>query len=115
METKDALVTKLKEWMRIETEMKQLQAEIKTRRERKKRLTADLVDVMKDNEIDCFDVNDGKIMYTKNKVKQPLNKKTLMSALGLYFQNDDATAKELSEYILDSRDEIVKESIRLKK
>ena len=114
-DTKDVLIAKLKEWMKMESEMKQLQAELKTRRERKKQLTADLVDVMKENEIDCFDVNDGKIMYTKSKTKQALNKKTLMSALGIYFQNDEDKAKELSEYILDSRNEVIKESIRLKK
>ena len=114
-DTKDVLVSKLREWMKIENEMKQLQAEVKSRRERKKQLTADLVDVMKENEIDCFDVNDGKIMYTKNKVKQTLNKKVLMTALEQYFQNDDTKAKEVSEYILDSRNEVIKESIRLKK
>ena len=64
-DTKDVLIAKLKEWMKMESEMKQLQTELKTRRERKKQLTADLVDVMKENEIDCFDVNDGKIMIKK--------------------------------------------------
>ena len=114
-ETKDVLISKLKEWMKMETEMKQLQAELKSRRERKKQLTTDLVDVMKENEIDCFDVNDGKIMYTKSKTKQALNKKTLMSALEVYFQNDESKEKELSEYILESRNEVIKDSIRLKK
>ena len=49
-DTKDVLVSKLREWMKIENEMKQLQAEVKSRRERKKQLTADLVDVMKEND-----------------------------------------------------------------
>ena len=44
---------------------------------------------MKSNEIDCFDINDGKLVYTQNKVKTPLSKKHLMSALMNYYLSID--------------------------
>ena len=47
METKDQLVTHIKEWLSIDEEIKLLKKEIKTRQEKKKNLTSDLVDVMK--------------------------------------------------------------------
>ena len=73
------------------------------------------MDIMKTNEIDCFNVKDGKLMYTKSKIKKPINKKSLMTALNDFFKNDSDTAKELSDHILNSREETVKESIKRKK
>ena len=84
MATKEELVNNIKEWMQIEDEMKVLQKELKERRDKKKLLTATLVDIMKTNEIDCFDMTEGKISYTKSKVKQPLSKKYLMDCLGKF-------------------------------
>ena len=55
METKDQLVNHIKEWLSIDEEIKLLKKEIKSRQEKKKNLTSDLVEVMKSNEIDAFD------------------------------------------------------------
>ena len=84
MTTKEELVTNIKGWMQIDQEMKMLQRELKERRQRKKELTNALVEIMKTNEIDCFDMSDGKIIYTKNKVRAPLSKKHLIECLGKY-------------------------------
>ena len=64
--TKEELITYIKEWMQIEKDMKELQKQIKARRERKKILTENLVVIMKNNEIECFDINNGKLLYTKS-------------------------------------------------
>ena len=72
-----------------------------------------LVNFMKSNEIDVFDINDGKLVYAKTKVKAPINKTTLFAALMQHYKDEDA-AKKLSEFILDSRQEKIKESIRRK-
>lgn len=114
METKDELVRSIKEWVQIDSEIKALQKEIKDRREKKKELTENLVDVMKTNEIDCFNINDGKLIYSKNKVKSPVNKKHLLSCLVKYFDDDGQTAEEISKFIMDSRETKIKETIRRK-
>jgi len=114
MSTKDELVSNIREWMQIDGEIKQLQGEIKKRREAKKGLTTGLVEIMKEHDIDCFDVKNGKLIFTQNKVKAPLNKKTLLTALERYFPAEPQKAQDLSEYILQSRQENIKESIRLK-
>lgn len=111
---KEQLVNNIKEWMNIDNELKELQKASKERRERKKELTKNLVNIMRDNDIDCFDVNDGKIIYTKNKVKQTLSKKYLLSTLQNFYNNDPLQAKEITEFILNNREEIVKENIRRK-
>ena len=44
-----------------------------------------------------------------------INKKTLLNALEGFFKEDVKMATQLSEHILNSREETVKESIRRKK
>lgn len=110
----NTLKEKIKDWLKLDNEIKILQKEIKERREAKKNYTKDIVDVMKDNKIECFDVKDGKLMYTKSKIKAPLSKKHLLSSLMLYFKNDPNLVKEVGEFILNTREEKIKENIRKK-
>ena len=104
----------IKNWLKLDQEIKVLQKEIKNRREDKKNYTQDIVNVMKQNEIDCFDVKDGKLLYTKSKIKAPLSKKHLLASLMTYFKNDTETVKSVAEFVLNSRAEKIKENIRKK-
>lgn len=115
MDTKEELVKHIRGWIQIDNDISALQRQMKTLREDKKNLTASLVDVMKSNEIDCFDINDGKLIYAKSKYKKPINKKSLSDALQAYFKDDMETAQELSNHIMNSREETIKESIKRKK
>ena len=112
-ETKAQLVQHIKSWIEVDNDMRNLQKEMKTLRDNKKTLTDALVNVMKSNEIDVFDINDGKLVYAKTKVKVPITKTSLFTALMQHYKDEDA-AKKLSEFIMDSRQEKVKESIRRK-
>jgi hypothetical protein len=115
MATKEQLVTNIKDWMKVDHEMKALQKELKERRIRKKELTDSLVHIMKNNEIDCFDLSEGKIMYTKNNVKAPLSKKHLLTCLGQYFSEiPGIQSDEVANYILENREVKTKEGIRHK-
>ena len=51
----------------IDNEIKAGQKRLKELRQEKKQVTSVLVEVMKQNEIDCFDINDGKLVYKQNK------------------------------------------------
>jgi hypothetical protein len=114
METKEQLVGNIKEWIKIDNEINQLKNEIKERTNRKKKLTEGLVTVMKSNKIDCFDINGGALVYKQNKVKKSISAKTLLAALQDYYKDDVKTAEELTKYVLDNREEQVKETIRRK-
>jgi|TARA_B110000285_G_C15136659_1_gene627418 hypothetical protein len=115
MTTKDELVSSIKEWIRLEDEMKVLQSELKSRRVQKKMLSDNLVDVMKNNEIDCFDLAGGKLMYSSNKVKAPLSKKYLLDSLQSYFgENPHIDSNDVAEYVLENREVKIKECVRHK-
>ena len=114
METKEELVTNIKEWMKIDTEITKLQNEIKERKNKKKNLTDSLVSVMKKNQIDCFDINGGSLIYKTSKTKKPINSKTLLSTLQTYFSSDANKAQDLTKFIMENREEQIKETIKMK-
>jgi hypothetical protein len=114
METKEQLVNNIKDWLKMDNEIAELKAQIKDRNNKKKSLTENLVTVMKTNKIDCFDINGGALVYKTNKVKKPINGKTLLSALQNYYKADPKMAEELAKHVLDSREEQIKETIKRK-
>ena len=114
METKEQLVNNIKEWIKIDTEIAELKSQIKERNNKKKTLTENLVTVMKTNKIDCFDINGGALVYKTNKVKKPINGKSLLLALQNYYKSDPKVAEDLTKHIMDSREEQIKETIKRK-
>ena len=112
METKEQLVNNIKEWIKLDNEIIQLKNEIKERNNMKKTLTTNLVSVMKTNQIDCFDINGGALVYKTSKVKKPINGKTLLAALQNYYKTDTKMAEELAKHVMDSREEQIKEIIK---
>jgi len=114
METKDQLVNNIKEWIKMDTEITQLKTEIKERNNNKKKLTENLVTVMKSNQIDCFDINGGALVYKTSKIKKPINGKSLLNALQNYYKNDPTIAEDITKHVLNSREEQIKETIKRK-
>jgi len=114
METKEQLVNNIKEWIKMDTEITDLKAQIKDKTTKKKTLTENLVTVMKTNKIDCFDINGGALIYKTNKTKKPINAKTLLAALQNYYKTDTKVAEDLTKFVMDSREEQVKETIKRK-
>lgn len=112
--TKDEMIGHIKKWIQYDNDIKQLQVELKEKKENRKQHTERLVDIMKSNEIDCFDVNNGKLMYSKTKVKAPLNKSQMVQALMEYFNNDEPRVRELEDKLMSARKEKVTETIRRK-
>ena len=53
-------------------------------------------------------------IYTKQKIKKSLSKKYLMKCLTQYFKEDSQQAKQVSNFILNNREEKIKENIRRK-
>lgn len=113
-ETQQALLENVKSWLTIDNEIRALQKEIKERRKMKKQLSTDLMTTMKTNDIDALNVPDGELIYNKTKTRAPLSKKHLLSSLGQYFKGDQRMIDELSKFIMETRAEKEKESIRRK-
>ena len=115
MSNKEQLSLNIKSWLQLDKEMKMLQKELKERKQKKNEVTDTLVEIMKQNEIDCVDISDGKILYTQSNIKSPINKKHLLDSLDKYFaDNESVPTEEIVKFILENRTINLKESIRLK-
>jgi hypothetical protein len=115
MATKEKLSQNVKNWLQLDKEIQVLQKELKDRKKKKNDYTNALLTIMKTNEIECVDLNDGKIIYTQNNVKKPINKQHLLDSLTKYFEkNPNIPTDEIVQFILENRETSVKESIRHK-
>lgn len=113
METKEQLVENIKEWIKIEKEINDFKSKIKERNAMKKKLSENLIVTMKNNQIDCFDINGGAIVYKKSTVKKPISGKTLLLALQNYYKDSNNNmAEDITKFILDNREEKIKECIK---
>lgn len=111
METLDQLKQKVREWVRLDNEIRALNKEIASRRLEKKTISGELISVMRENKLDEFDLKDGQLMYVKKQVKKPITQKQLLSILSSYYKNEEK-AEEVNTYILENREEVVKETIK---
>jgi hypothetical protein len=114
METKEQLIQNIKEWIKLDNDVSQMKKEIKEKTQQKNLLTNNLVSVMKNNNIDTFNITGGALVYKKNKVKKPINAKTLLSSLQNYYKNDTNIAEEITKHIMACREEQIKETIKRK-
>jgi len=114
LETKNELIQNIKDWIKMDNEITLLKKDLKEKNTIKKKITLNLVENMRNNKIDCFNITGGSLIYKKNKVKKPINGKTLLKTLENYYKNDKTIASELTNYILDNRDTEIKETIKRK-
>lgn len=110
-DSKENLIKTIKEWVKIDNEIRELQKQQLLRKVEKKKISETLIEIMRNNEIDCFDINDGQIIYNKKSVKKPITKKILFDILSKYYKGDSNKAEDMQNYILENREEVIKESI----
>jgi len=113
METLEQLKQTVREWVKLDNEIRALNKEIATRRNDKKEISKTLVDVMRNNQLDVFDLKDGQLMYVKKNKKKPITQKQLLTLLSDYYK-DLEKAEEMHQYIMDNREEVTEEVIQRK-
>lgn len=112
--TKEELILNIKEWIKTDNEITKLKAEVKEKTNKKKELTELLVNVMKSNSIDCFDINGGALVYKQKKTRRTISGTFLLSQLEEYYKEQPELAKEITQKVLDNRAEVVKDEIKRK-
>jgi len=111
MEAKNKLIEIIRDWVKTDNEMRTLKSELSTRKKGKDALSAELMNIMKEEEIDSVDINDGRIEYASRKTKKPITKKLLLNILSTYYNGDTSMASEVNNFILSNREEVVKDVI----
>jgi hypothetical protein len=115
METKEHLINNIKEWIKMDNEIIQLKKSVKDKNNQKKMLTENLVNIMKSNQIDCFDINGGALVHKTKKTKKTISAKFLLSQLEEYYKEQPEIGKEIAKKVLDNRIIVVKDKIEIEK
>ena len=111
---KNDVINLIKQWMACDNKIKTMQSEMKLEKKSKKEFSEQLISVMKENEIECFDTKSGKLAYTTTKRRQCISKKYLRDILSKYCEGINE-ADEITNYILDNRKESMVELIKFHK
>ena len=105
------LVDVVKQWVQTDNKLIQLNKMVKELRQEKKQWNEAMIQTMKNNEIDIFDIKDGQIKYKMEKKKEPLTQKKLLTILGKHPQLAAEQVDALNTFVYENRVETMKESI----
>jgi hypothetical protein len=108
----DALKRQIREWIALDNDMRRIKKELRQRSQDKEKMTAGLIESMKRRNIDVVNLGiDGQLRYENKTVKKPVTQKMLLNLLATYFEGDQEEAKKVGTFILDNREEVVKETL----
>lgn len=110
---KQQILSMIKEWIAVDEKLNGLRQTMRAHALRKKELSAKLVMVMRDKNIDEIDMAEGKVIKQSKTVKSALSKKHLLACLEQYHKSPEV-AKEVAGIILGTRQQKVKEAILMK-
>lgn len=112
--TKEELITNIREWIKVDNEIIKLAAEVKEKKKKMKGLNDSLINIMKGNNIDCFDINGGALIYKQKKTVKPISRKFLLSELQKYYKEQPELATDIAKHLMDNREVSVKDEIKRK-
>jgi hypothetical protein len=107
----DALKRQIRDWIALDNDLRRMKKQIRQRTEDRDRITAGLMDSMKRRNIDMVNLADGHLRYESRKVKKPVTQKMLLNLLATYFGGDVDEANKVNTFILDHREETVRETL----
>jgi hypothetical protein len=118
--TKEQLVDSVKKWIEYDIEIGKLNKTIATikkqiqeKNKEKKKLTDELMIVIKKNNADIT-LGNHTLSHKVSKKTKPITKKYLLDQLNIYFKSQPEIANDVSTQLLNNREVVVKETIVLK-
>jgi hypothetical protein len=109
---REKLKKEVRHYIELDDKIKALNKAAKEYRKTKEELSESILETMKKFEINDMNIKSGKLTYNERKTKKPLNKKSLLNGLTLYFREDVEKAKDCSTFVMDSREDVVKTNLK---
>lgn len=109
---REKLQKEVKLYIECDDKIKALTKAAKDYRKSKSELSESILETMKKFEINDMNIKSGKLSYNERTTKKPLNKKNLLSGLTIYFKDDVQRAKDCSTFVLSSREDVKKISLK---
>ncbi len=102
----------VREWLKLDDDIKTLQHAMSERRKKKNELTPKVLEFMGKYEIEDLNTHEGKVAYAKSMITKPMNKDYLKLRLTEYLKSMDK-AEKCTKYLMENR--IKEERVRLKR
>lgn len=112
-EYKEDCTDKVKEWLRIDDEVKDIMSKVKMLKQRQKEISHYIIHYMKIGGIENLTFNGGYLEFTTKKIKETLSKKKMSSLLNEYYKDNNSEADKLLNYI--NENQAIKEKVQLKR
>ena len=112
-DSKENLIKNIESWISLEADINNLSNTLKHKKNEKKEITNYLINIMKTNNIDVFDVGQNKFIYSQKKTKQSISKKFLLENLERILNNTNE-AEKITELLLDARQEKLTDNLKKK-
>jgi hypothetical protein len=103
---KNHFKTSVMSWLEIDVKIEEYKKKIKELRNQKtKEIEPEIMNFMKTYNISDLNTQNGRLKYSERNIKKPINKKSLMENLILYYNNNEDKAEEVTNFIYDNREE----------
>jgi hypothetical protein len=112
--SKEQLIKSIREWVKLENEIKILQQQLNSRKKEKANLSESIMHFMKEMEVSNVDIQNGQICYSKTTSKKPITQKSLLNILAKYYDGNLDEATQVGQFIFENRETSIKESIKMK-
>ena len=112
-EYKEDCTDKVKEWLRIDDEVKEIMNKVKMLKHRQKEISHYIIHYMKIGGIENLTFNGGYLEFSTKKTKEALSKKKMSFLLNQYYKNNNSEADKLLNYI--NENQVIKEKVQLKR
>lgn len=115
MATRDDVMNAIKSWRETDLQIKAYNARLRDLRKARQQYADVLLQIMSENEVDGFELDNNRIHRSKRSVRAPLSRKRLTSALATYFEDDNSVASdEVVQFVISTLEKkeclIIKES-----
>lgn len=105
----------VKEYLALDEQIARLNKALKERRTKIKELSTSIMKAMTLNDIEHINIKNGVLVHNTKESFKSLNKMNLKNGLTLYFKDDEHKATDATETVMNNREKVIKETLKLKR
>jgi DNA-binding MltR family transcriptional regulator len=109
---KEKLQSNVKEYLELDEQIVALKTAVKERNDSRKKLSEEILDIMKKIDINHMNIKDGKLVSKVTNNFKSITKQSLNDSLQNIFKNDDEALQKAFNTILENREKVEKITLK---
>jgi hypothetical protein len=112
---KNEFSANVREYIVLEEQVARLNKAVRERRTKLKEISNSIMKTMEQNDINHINIKNGVLVHNSKETFKGLNKKSLQNGLTIYFNENKEQAEEATSTVMNSREKVVKKTLKYKK